>query len=869
MDETALKIAAAGLCHDLGKFMEFDLLDLPADFRERHAELYQPFHRASGQYTHNHALLTAAFIESQKTHLPPEFNPPHHEPWGEGDPFINLAAGHHLPESSPWRWLIAEADRLASGWERQTGAGEKELVAPQHYRRTRLAPLLAQLCPDSFLEPLAAGQGRDLAIPLAPLAPETIFPQPLQGSHGDAAQLYRDHCAGFLAALRSLAHQAESIELWLEHFDSLLLHYTAAIPALRAGDVEPSRDVSLYDHARATAALAAALYLYHKQTETLTVQAIRDQQTAKFLFVSGDFYGIQDYIFASGGETQRYRAKLLRGRSFAVSLLTELTADRLCRELGLSFLSVVLNAAGKFLIIAPQTQAAKETVARVRREVNQWLYEVSYGENAVGLTCRAVKAKDLLAGGFRDLWQAIGRDLEAAKLDRLEAQHFGPVGNYLEQFRNDLSRPLCPLCGKRPSRLAGEDDDYVQEVGSCCKICRDHIFLGANLVKRRRLAIVSLTADLHDQQNRLLKPLLGRYQVLFPEGRLAALAQAGKLLRLWDLSLPAPGEFSPLEITRRFLNGYVPVVQPEDRQDPRLAAFPAEELEPGNPKTLGQLARQALNFTAQPGRYEGLEALGVLKADVDNLGAIILEGLPAEKFTLARLATLSRQMHFFFCYYLPYLLQKERGFRDTYTVFAGGDDLFLIGPWSNILSLARTIPVEFARYVGQNEVLHLSAGVVLAKPHVPIHQLAAMAEEALEDAKTGEKNALALFGEVVSWPQVNGLNDVRTRLETWWQVGWLTSGLLYRLNDLIALAGEERRLLKMGSGIYVADLACCKWRSYLAYTVGRNVALNLKGDARQRAVQEVHQNLAAWLENYGSALKLPLWELLYAKRLRR
>ncbi len=869
MDDTTLKIAAAGLCHDIGKFMEYDLLNLPADFRDRHAQLYQPFHKASGQYTHGHALLTAAFIESQKEQLPPEFNPPHGAPWGEGEPIINLAAGHHLPETSPWRWLIAEADRLAAGWERQPAAGDTTPVAPQLYRQTRLAPLLAQLCANGSQEHRSSGPKGGLVLPLAPLSPETIFPQERDASHGNDVQLYRDHGAGFLAALGNLEHRTENVALWLEHFDSLLLSYTAAIPALRAGEVEPSRDVSLYDHARATAALAAALYLFHKETDTFTVEAIRNQQTAKFLFINGDFYGIQDFIFASGGETQRYRAKLLRGRSFAVSLLTELTADWLCRELGLPFLSVVLNAAGKFMLIAPNTQTAKETVLRVRREVNGWLYEISYGENAIGLTSRAVAAQELLAGGFRTLWRVIGQDLEAAKLDRLADRHFGPVNNYLEQFRNDLPRPLCPLCGKRPSRLAGSDDDYVKEVGSCCKYCRDHIFLGTNLVKRRRLAVVAPTAAFHDPQNRLLRPLLGRYQVFFPEGRLGALAQSGELLRLWDLSLPSPGAPLPLEITRRFLNGYVPVVQPADRDDDRLAEFPPDELEPGNPKTLGQLARQALMFTDKPGRYEGLEALGVLKADVDNLGIIMLEGLPPEKFTLARLATMSRQLHFFFCYYLPYLLQKEREFQDTYTVFAGGDDLFVIGPWSKILRLARTIPEEFARYVGHNEVLHLSAGVIVAKPHVPVQHLAAMAEEALGEAKSGEKNALALFGEVVAWPRVAELDAIRRQLETWWQAGWLTSGLVYRLNDLIALAGEERRLLKMGSGIHLADLACCKWRSYLAYTVGRNVALNLKGDARQRAVQEVHASLATWLETYGSALRLPLWEMLYAKRLRR
>lgn len=37
-------------------------------------------------------------------------------------------------------------------------------------------------------------------------------------------------------------------------------------------------------------------------------------------------------------------------------------------------------------------------------------------------------------------------------------------------------------------------------------------------------------------------------------------------------------------------------------------------------------------------------------------------------------------MNFFFVVYLPHLLKTHPDFRDVYTVFAGGDDLFLIGP---------------------------------------------------------------------------------------------------------------------------------------------------------------------------------------------
>lgn len=121
------------------------------------------------------------------------------------------------------------------------------------------------------------------------------------------------------------------------------------IPAARVGDVV--HDVSLYDHSRTTAAFAAALYLYHQATDSLNETAIRKGETEKFLLVSGDFYGIQDFIFSASGERQTHRSKILRGRSFAVSLFSELAADMLCRELGLPSSAVVLNAAGKFHLI--------------------------------------------------------------------------------------------------------------------------------------------------------------------------------------------------------------------------------------------------------------------------------------------------------------------------------------------------------------------------------------------------------------------------------------------------------------------------------------------------------------------------------------
>ncbi len=867
MDPTLLKIAAAALLHDVGKFADRTALAVSEAYVQNNADLYQPFNRRTGRYTHPHALSTAAFIEKLADLLPCEFNA---REWGEGEPLINLAAGHHRPEDSPWRWIITEADRLSSGWERRDKPeGEEPAADWAEYQKTRLAAILAELS-------LPQGHGgsgqrpqRSQAVgyALQELSPESIFPGPLAevapADKTKAREEYLRLFDRFKASLAGLAHRQESLELWLEHFDSLLMVYSAMIPALRAGAVEASRDVSLYDHARTTAALAAALYAYHRQQNSLTVPAIRNGAEKKFLFISGDFYGIQDFIFSSGGETRRYRAKLLRGRSFAVSLLTELAADLVCRRLGLSFLSVVLNAAGKFTLLAPNTEAARKGVSEAEASMNEWLFHISLGENAIGLATREASPDDLLAGMFTDLWEAIGRDLERRKLSRLDLQTYGGAKQgYLESFRNDLEPSLCPLCGKRPASLRGGEggDPYLRQVGAACAICRDHIFLGTNLVKKNRLAVTTHEADLRDESNRLREPLWGCYQVAFAEGYLTDLAREGSLVKLWDISPPGDHLASPL--TRKFINGYVPVCREEDLQDDRLQDL-EEDLEPGDPKTLGQLAALALSHTATPGKFQGLEALGVLKADVDNLGLLLTCGLPEHKFTLSRLATVSRQLHFFFSLYLPRLAQTE--FQDTYTVFAGGDDLFLIGPWNRITALARVIQERFAAYVAHNPQVHLSAALTLKRAHTPVNQLAAAAEEALKEAKNAGRNRLAQFGETVPWDKVRELDQVRNTLQQWMEKEWLTVAMLYRLNEFIRLAAEEKRLTQ-GGPAHLDDLACLKWRAHLAYFTGRNVARNLKGEDRDAAVKQVHETLAAWLSSHGGALRIPLWELLYERR---
>ncbi|MDD3582369.1 MAG: type III-A CRISPR-associated protein Cas10/Csm1, partial [Desulfobacca sp.] len=753
MDDTVLKIALAAFMHDIGKLVHRETLNISDEYINNHADLYQPFYE--GRHTHLHAVYTAAFIEKMQDRLPRELN---QAQWGAGDAFINMAAKHHRPET-PLQWVVALADRVSSGWDREPYDQESQ-TSWRDYQRVRLISVLEQLRPEPNAD---QDECSSYGYPLREISPTNIFPrlkrevEPVDTVV--ANQEYKCHFEKFIDALRNLKHREENLELWFEHFDSLVMIYTSAMPADRSGKAVP--DVSLYDHARTTAALAVAIYLYHHETATLTIDAIKDYADQKFLLINGDFYGIQDFIFSRYGDLRKYRSKILRGRSFAVSLFSELAADLVCREIGLPFSSVILNNAGKFNIVAPNTPEAKTAIQNVETRVNKWLLEVSYGENALGFSWREASAHDLVGGNFPDLWDKLGQYLERKKLSRIDLSTYaGPVRGYLDSFNRDLNPPLCPLCAKRPAAPAAQDD-LVKEAGSACNLCRDHIFLGTNLVKKRHLAITTREAELRDPDNMLREPIFGYYQVAFLEGDLKNLARSGQLLKHWDLALNPDGVIRS-GITTRFISGYVPIYREGDQQDERLLAGSRSEtkklelidqIEPDTPKTLEHIAAMALNTTEKPGVFEGIDALGILKADIDDLGLLMACGLDPKRFTLSRLATLSRQLNNYFTLYLPHLLSTEHPYQDIYTVFAGGDDLFLIGPWNRIVKLVRALRQSFSEYVGHNTQIHFSAGISLQKPHTPIDHLRGEAENALKQSKDADKNRLTLFGETATWEE--------------------------------------------------------------------------------------------------------------------
>jgi CRISPR-associated protein Csm1 len=880
IDDTVYKIALAAYFHDIGKFAERAHIqkdnsdELKAGFYpdekflNDNMDIYQPHFK--GKYTHKHAVYTAAFIDRIEKLLPRKFNKGE---WGLDDSFINLAAGHHKPET-PMQWIIAMADRVSSGFDRNEFNDYNNEIKVQNYKRTRLLTIFEGISTNGNWKEDNL-EAYNFRYPLKELSPENIFPIKKEEFKSidseQASKEYSELFFNFINSLEKLIHK-QNIPLWFEHFDSLFMIYASHIPAATVGRVIP--DVSLYDHSKTTSALASAIYLYHKQKGSMEIDQIRDYEGKKLLIISGDFYGIQNFIFSEGGSTNRASAKLLRGRSFAVSLISELASDMLCREIDLTSASIVLSAAGKFTLIAPNTEKTKNSIKKVEEKINDWLIEMFLGESALGISFVEASCGDFTSEKFSDLWDSLGKELERKKYNKVNLEkHGGIVKGYLDQFNNDLHKKLCPFCGKRPSSPDVEGDSLLGDEKSACKICKDHIYIGTNLVKAARIAVTVVDAEIYG--SKLSEPIFGEYQVSFDvTGKLIDLADKGTLLKYWDVSIPKDAIISK-DITAKFINGYIPNYDKSDLYEGRYLAGRKSEkkklemieqikadINEKVPKTFSHIASKALNFTDKQDKFTGVEALGTFKADVDNLGLIFACGF--KHFSLSRLATLSRQMNNYFSIYLPHALStNEGGFKDIYTVFGGGDDLFLIGPWNKIIDFATFSNKKFSEYVCSNKQITFSAGLSINKPGEPVVSISERAEDALMKSKNNDRDSMTLFDETVKWQDFKKLDEIKKTIEEWLSKGFISNAMLFKLNTFSNMAKQEKEIKDSKSGIQMEELECFKWHSKFRYNLVRNVGKDCED--KERAIKEV-EKAAEWLMKYGGAMKIPVWQIIYNQR---
>lgn len=444
--------------------------------------------------------------------------------------------------------------------------------------------------------------------PLAPLSVESMFP--VKRSSVGNSEEYRRLWQDFSGAVRRIPKAMRSSgPLWLDAFDGLCLAYAHAVPADFAGG---KSDVSLYDHAKAASAFAAALWRWCDASgldEAVLLNGFKDEALKRekaLLLVQGDFFGIQNFIFTSAEAKSSKTAKILRGRSFYVSLLTEICALRVLEALDLPPTSQIMNAAGKFLIIAPNTPETTARLEAVRREIDSWFIKNTCAEAGIGIAAKSASLEDVSEKHFPELMKSIFTTLERTKLQRFNLFGNTDVRAVLDA---DYSSGCCAWQGRWPA-------DGVIDGEPSCAVTRDQIRIGEALVRSDLIVILDADSQFKAPENAALLslPIFG-YQVLF--ARSSAFDDVLKTLpmaavrRVWDFSMPEKADETLWRgFARRSINGYVPRLAADFNPDldQRFRNAPLDEIGRDRILSFSWIARYDLRFE-KVGNAQGIAAL--------------------------------------------------------------------------------------------------------------------------------------------------------------------------------------------------------------------------------------------------------------------
>jgi CRISPR-associated protein Csm1 len=248
----------------------------------------------------------------------------------------------------------------------------------------------------------------------------------------------------------------------------------------------------------------------------------------------------------------------------------------------------------------------------------------------------------------------------------------------------------------------------------------------------------------------------------------------------------------------------------------------------------------ALTFEEMAGQAQGDEVLGVLKADVDDFGKLIAAHMEPDK--LDKLRTISEDLDRFFSVTVQGLIRGSKTWEAIYTIFSGGDDLLLVGPWNVMLDFASTLEGEFRKGPGGQYVRTLSAAVSFMPPRIPIRHGVKRAEDQLKDAKNAGKDRCATLGGVWTWEDLRKVLGAGVQLVKWWNGGAMRKAPLRRLHRIAASKEPSAHL----------------W----AWEVGRNFPSRYDRDPERGLFREWGERVLAGWE--GKSMEETRAALLYA-----
>ena len=651
------------------------------------------------------------------------------------------------------------------------------------------------------------------------LNPEHPIPYP---ENREACQRQNDEIF-YTEVKRNLRDNLRGMEIKEEYISSLLSLLEANLSFIPSSTaVKEQEDISLYDHLKLTAAFAECLFHYLEEKNITDYKSYVFQNveeawnTPSFLLYSMDVSGIQSFIYTI---SSKGALKGLRARSFYLEIMMEHVMDELLEKLSLSRASLLYQGGGHAYLLLPNTDRVKESLKSFKLELNQWFlkkFDISlfmadgYAECSANSLCNREskglerEEKNLVSDAERDnlsgmqgkdtyaaLFRKVSEEISRQKRERYTAQDI----LRLNKGKTSGGRE-CSICHRMENVEALPDNR-----GEACPICRALESFAKDLFQEKKNSFIILNQE--KLENAKVDKNFKKEQCLpLPSNRFLLVEKETELIK-WMKE----DAYVRSYIKNEYKTG--------NRVSTKLWIADYAESE-----ELDQDSK-TVTFQSLAKSAKGIEKLSVLRADVDDLGASFVSGFRNPELggrfnTLSRTATLSRQLSLFFKLYLKKVIKgevgvgssgierelyhfykkaelfrentidreedkkdsksfsendfwkkdngekstKEQEIRNIAVVYSGGDDVFLIGAWNDVIDVALELQEAFRRFTGGK--LHFSAGIGLFSPSFPIHRMAVETGE-LEDSAKGvewknpetmileKKNGICLFEENISY----------------------------------------------------------------------------------------------------------------------
>lgn len=659
-------------------------------------------------------------------------------------------------------------------------------------------------------------------------------------------------------------------------------------------------DVPYYDHVKLTAAVAVCMYIYDMEKENnrdyknkyFKKSQKKEREKTKFLFVSGEFTGIQNFIYTI---TSRMAMKSLRGRSFYLELFIEHIIDEILEALNLSRVNLIYSAGSQFYMLLPNVPKTIEILENYKKIVNDFLlkelgtsvyYEISHTETSAEELGNKLSENIKKENQIKEIFKRNSIETSRKKLNRYSEKQLEKIfdeDSDLNKIYNDTKE--CVICKKSEKEEILIKNSQNESNGNIeiCDSCKNYIKLGRDISKsfhQKRTFFMEKNCEENSSKLKFPKYPKGSVEIVFKNFETVEEVEkeSDKFYRFYSINDDYFGKGN----SRNIKIGNYNIKSTNEEKENSL-----------------------VEFTELVKKGKGIERLAVLRADIDNLGTLFQTGFEDRGFVnidgekepykfvrFSKTVVLSRYLSDFFKRVINLILERKNltdeknelfkeycniitertkektDGRNIVLVYSGGDDVFTIGTWNDIIEFSVDLRTAFKEF--SSDRVTLSAGIGFFDENYPIFQMAQKTGELEKLAKSYNENeigkttkdAIALFGvekndklnHVYKWDDFIGkvLNEkykyLKSRIslkeneET--EKVFVGKSKWYSLMNLIRSQFEEKENEK-----HRIDIA------RFAYIIAR-IKYDKQNERQQKNYLDLKKQLFEWIKNEEDAKQL-------------